>query len=117
MIVLGVTGVMDHSGIRFSVWGFYDTTDHGKYIALDLLILIAKTRIYSKDYTELFKDHPIIYFVLHFLDSDMHHKKFECNYAFPFPHMDILHGTYDGIYLNKRYNCWEDKRKKQLSSQ
>lgn len=58
MAVMGVCGVLDHSGIRISLPGIYNTVDH-----------------------------------------DRHHEKFEVNYSFPFPFMDILHGTFDG-------ECW-----------
>ena len=53
MIVMGLAGVLDHSGIRFYVPFIYSTCDH-----------------------------------------DLHHKKFDVNYAFPFPFMDMIHGTY-----------------------
>jgi len=36
-------------------------------------------------------------------DHDMHHFKFECNYAFPHPIMDILHGTFTGTFFRKSY--------------
>jgi sterol desaturase/sphingolipid hydroxylase (fatty acid hydroxylase superfamily) len=62
MVVMGLCGVMDHSGIRFEVPGIYNTVDH-----------------------------------------DNHHLKFEVNYSFPFPYMDILHGTYDGELLGVRF--------------
>lgn len=55
MIVMGVCGVLDHSGIKFALPYVYDTEDH-----------------------------------------DAHHSKFEVNYGFPFPYMDMLCGTYDG---------------------
>lgn len=53
MGIMGICGILDHSGIKFSVPYIYDTVDH-----------------------------------------DNHHAKFEVNYAFPFPLMDVLHGTY-----------------------
>lgn len=61
MVVLGVFGVADHSGIRFSLPGLYDTADH-----------------------------------------DAHHSRFEVNYAFPFPYLDLLAGTYSGTFLGRR---------------
>ena len=57
MIIMGVCGMLDHSGIKFELWGLYNTADH-----------------------------------------DYHHSKFEVNYSFPFPYMDILHGTFYGTY-------------------
>ncbi|TPX32444.1 hypothetical protein SmJEL517_g04431 [Synchytrium microbalum] len=36
-------------------------------------------------------------------DHDLHHEKFNVNYAFPLPIMDILCGTYEGSYLGVRY--------------
>ncbi|CAN0444313.1 unnamed protein product [Pylaiella littoralis] len=62
MVVCGVCGVLDHSGVALSMPGLYDTADH-----------------------------------------DRHHSRFEVNYAFPFPFMDVLHGTYEGNFLGKRY--------------
>lgn len=53
MIVMGICGVLDHSGVRISLHGIYSTVDHS-----------------------------------------YHHEKFNVNYSFPFPYMDILHGTY-----------------------
>ena len=55
MIVMGLCGVLDHSGVWVEIPGLYNTVDH-----------------------------------------DNHHLKTEVNYSFPFPYMDILHGTYDG---------------------
>jgi sterol desaturase/sphingolipid hydroxylase (fatty acid hydroxylase superfamily) len=37
------------------------------------------------------------------VDHDAHHSRFECNYAFPFPYLDILHGTYTGTFAGRRY--------------
>ena len=54
MIVMGVCGVLDHSGVRIKLLGIYSTSDH-----------------------------------------DKHHSDFDVNYAFPFPLMDIIHGTYE----------------------
>eukprot|EP01119_Soliformovum_irregulare_P007189 TRINITY_DN1958_c0_g1_i5.p1 TRINITY_DN1958_c0_g1~~TRINITY_DN1958_c0_g1_i5.p1 ORF type:complete len:176 (-),score=21.97 TRINITY_DN1958_c0_g1_i5:12-539(-) len=65
MSIVGLTGVLDHSGVYFSFPGFYNTRDH-----------------------------------------DTHHAKFDCNYAFPFPFMDLAHGTFRGTYLNKEY-CYK----------
>jgi len=58
MSLMGVCGILDHSGIRFSIAGLYDTEDH-----------------------------------------DLHHSKFNVNYGFPFPWLDMLHGTYEGRHL------------------
>jgi sterol desaturase/sphingolipid hydroxylase (fatty acid hydroxylase superfamily) len=30
MILMGLTGVLDHCGVKFSLPGIYDTTHHGK---------------------------------------------------------------------------------------
>eukprot|EP00128_Syssomonas_multiformis_P001965 Colp12_sorted_trinity150504_noHs@10532 len=62
MVVMGITGVMDHSGVKASFPLLYNTEDH-----------------------------------------DKHHSDFNVNYSFPFPHMDILHGTFRGTYLGKTY--------------
>jgi len=56
MIVMGLCGVLDHSGINIIILGLYKTSDH-----------------------------------------DKHHSHFNVNYAFPFPLMDIIHGTYYNI--------------------
>lgn len=58
MAIMGVCGILDHSGIRCALPGLYNTVDH-----------------------------------------DNHHLKFEVNYAFPFPYMDMLHGTFEGEWL------------------
>lgn len=58
MVIMGLCGVLDHSGIKLGVPLFYNTEDH-----------------------------------------DLHHSKFNINYCFPFPWMDILHQTYEGSYL------------------
>ncbi|CAM9701256.1 unnamed protein product, partial [Discosporangium mesarthrocarpum] len=62
MVICGVCGVLDHSGVGISVPWLYDTADH-----------------------------------------DRHHSRFEVNYAFPLPFMDILHGTYEGTFLGWRF--------------
>lgn len=53
MILMGVCGVLDHSGIKIKIPYIYNTEDH-----------------------------------------DKHHEMFNCNYAFPFIFMDLLHNTY-----------------------
>jgi sterol desaturase/sphingolipid hydroxylase (fatty acid hydroxylase superfamily) len=37
-------------------------------------------------------------------DHDLHHSKFNINYGFPLPIMDILHGTYHGNFLGFSYS-------------
>jgi sterol desaturase/sphingolipid hydroxylase (fatty acid hydroxylase superfamily) len=64
MAVMGVCGILDHSGIRFELPGVYNTADH-----------------------------------------DNHHLKFEVNYAFPLPYMDILHGTFEGELLGYKFKA------------
>ena len=54
MIIMGLCGVLDHSGILVRIPYLYDTRDH-----------------------------------------DLHHERFDINYAFPFPYMDILHNTWE----------------------
>lgn len=66
MIIMGILGVLDHSGVIISIPGLYITIDH-----------------------------------------DLHHSKFELNYSFPFPYMDILHGTYEGEFLGRKYTLRE----------
>jgi hypothetical protein len=53
MAILGVAGVVDHSGIRLRIPGLYDSRDH-----------------------------------------DRHHQFTYVNFAFPFPYLDMLGGTY-----------------------
>jgi len=53
IILMGICGVLDHSGVDLSFGYLYNTRDHFN-----------------------------------------HHMRFNVNYAFPFPAMDILHGTY-----------------------
>ena len=53
MVVMGLCGVLDHSGVRVKIFSIYNTSDH-----------------------------------------DRHHSHFDVNYAFPFPFMDMIHGTY-----------------------
>jgi sterol desaturase/sphingolipid hydroxylase (fatty acid hydroxylase superfamily) len=36
-------------------------------------------------------------------DHDLHHEKFDLNYCFPLPIMDILHGTYQGHYFGRNF--------------
>lgn len=62
MAVMGVLGIVDHSGVRFSFLGVYASADH-----------------------------------------DLHHSAFCVNYSFPFPVMDIVHNTYDGVFCGRRY--------------
>lgn len=62
MAFLGVLGIVDHSGIRFSIPYLYHSRDH-----------------------------------------DAHHSKFEVNYSFPFPFIDMLHGTFEGSYAGRVY--------------
>ena len=57
MIVMGICGVLDHSGIKFSIPVLYNTKDH-----------------------------------------DLHHSRFNVNYCFPFPLMDIIHNTYESAH-------------------
>jgi sterol desaturase/sphingolipid hydroxylase (fatty acid hydroxylase superfamily) len=52
MLLHGICGVLDHSGVRFDC-GIYSSADH-----------------------------------------DLHHERFNCNYGFPVPWLDWLHGTY-----------------------
>ncbi|CAM9340735.1 unnamed protein product [Ascophyllum nodosum] len=42
-------------------------------------------------------------------DHDRHHSRFDVNYAFPFPFFDMLHGTYEGSFLGRRYSCTKTK--------
>lgn len=69
MIVMGLCGVIDHSGIHFEIPGLYNSADH-----------------------------------------DRHHSKFEVNYAFPFPFFDMLHGTYEGIFLGCTFSACPTRR-------
>ena len=70
MIIMGLCGVLDHSGISLAC-GIYDTVDH-----------------------------------------DLHHEKFDVNYSFPFPILDILHGTYHGTYLGITRSIQNDLTKR-----
>jgi hypothetical protein len=36
-------------------------------------------------------------------DHDKHHSHVSCNYSFPFPFLDMLHGTYTGECWGCRY--------------
>lgn len=73
-----IVGVMDHSGIKFEIPYLYNTVDHGSQV--------------------------IRRFLISWLSSDKHHKSFNCNYSFPFPYFDILHGTYEGKYAGSNYS-------------
>lgn len=46
------------------------------------------------------------------VDHDIHHEKFDVNYGFPLPWLDILHGTYTGVYLGRVYDAKADKKRK-----
>ena len=59
MIIMGLCGVLDHSGVIVEIPLLYNTIDH-----------------------------------------DYHHSKNNINYSFPFPYMDIIHGTYYGTFLS-----------------
>jgi len=37
-------------------------------------------------------------------DHDKHHQLFDCNFAFPFVYMDILHGTFAGTFCSRQYS-------------
>ncbi|RYG50009.1 fatty acid hydroxylase family protein [archaeon] len=62
MALMGVTGILDHCGVKFSLPGVYTTRDH-----------------------------------------DRHHEKFNVNYGFPFPWLDLAHGTFDGRFWGKEF--------------
>jgi len=64
MIYMGLTGVLDHSGVQFELPAVYNPNDHA-----------------------------------------VHHKKFEVNYGFPHPFMDILHGTFEGKFCGIRFTA------------
>eukprot|EP01039_Chlorochromonas_danica_P006195 gene6195-6831_t len=55
-------------------------------------------------------DHAGIRFALpglyNTVDHDNHHAKYEVNYSFPFPYLDLLHGTFYGDFLG-----WKLSRK------
>lgn len=40
------------------------------------------------------------------LDHDRHHSLVSVNYSFPFPVIDILHGTYYGEFLGMSFAPW-----------
>ena len=61
MAIMGVAGIADHSGVRVSLPGVYDSADH-----------------------------------------DLHHSAFSVNFGFPFPLLDIFHGTFDGRCCGRR---------------
>jgi sterol desaturase/sphingolipid hydroxylase (fatty acid hydroxylase superfamily) len=61
MIIMGICGVLDHSGVKFSI-----SVPLGPW----------RLPIYNT------------------VDHDLHHEKFNVNYAFPSPYMDYLHGTH-----------------------
>ncbi len=48
------------------------------------------------------------------VDHDNHHALFEVNYSFPFPYMDLLHGTYEGEFLGRHYSRKQKTDRKQL---
>ena len=62
MIILGLCGVFDHSGIDLKIPYLYNTKDH-----------------------------------------DLHHMKYNLNYSFPFPFLDIVHNTFEGEFWGKYY--------------
>jgi len=37
-------------------------------------------------------------------DHDDHHLKFDVNYGFPFPFLDMVHGTYEGTYMGMTFH-------------
>lgn len=36
-------------------------------------------------------------------DHDMHHQHFNCNYAFPFVFLDLIHGTFAGQFWGREW--------------
>lgn len=36
-------------------------------------------------------------------DHDRHHSLVQCNFSFPFPFLDMLHGTYTGECWGRRF--------------
>lgn len=38
-------------------------------------------------------------------DHDLHHSAVSANYSFPFPCMDIVHSTYEGVWCGRRYRA------------
>jgi len=85
MIVHGLTGVFDHCGIKIELPGVYNSQDHGA------LLSINDDR---NDYRISLESYLLI---------DNHHKLNNCNYAFPWPYLDLFHGTYVGSFLGKDY--------------
>lgn len=63
-------------------------------------------------------DHSGIHFnilgIYNTADHDKHHEKFEVNYSFPFPFMDIWHDTFDGECMGKQYSS--NRRRRALKS-
>jgi sterol desaturase/sphingolipid hydroxylase (fatty acid hydroxylase superfamily) len=44
------------------------------------------------------------------VDHDMHHHYFDCNFAFPFVFMDLLHGTYVGTFCHCHFGLEQKKK-------
>lgn len=80
MVIMGVCGVLDHSGV-----------------SLTLRLWLPTRPLQGKDRRRKGASNQSWWPVVTLYDTrdhDLHHKLFNVNYSFPFPFMDMLHGTY-----------------------
>lgn len=81
MIIMGVCGVLDHSGVSFSFWLPFPAISSRS----------PKSRGNEKSSNNT---NWLILTLYNTKDHDLHHQLYNVNYSFPFPFMDMLHGTY-----------------------
>ena len=88
MAIMGVCGIIDHCGVRFRVgfgFGFGERNGCGDGD--------GEKKSISKTITETTgADIGVEVYASRF--HDLHHERFDVNYAFPFAFMDALHGTF-----------------------
>jgi sterol desaturase/sphingolipid hydroxylase (fatty acid hydroxylase superfamily) len=89
MVIMGICGVLDHSGVSLAlILPFYlpvMSNRNQKQNKKSWWISSLSSSTTTTTTTLTIYDTK---------DHDLHHKLFNVNYSFPFPFMDMLHGTY-----------------------
>ncbi len=99
MAVMGFCGVADHSGIQFTV-----TQSHVMFSSCGMhefvrFVIISACAGGGRVSVPMSPCSCVCQFLPRLglydtRDHDAHHRYFNVNYAFPFPYMDWIHGTY-----------------------
>jgi len=92
MIIMGICGVLDHSGVSLAlILRFYlpvmSNRHHKQNKKSWWITSLSSLSISSTSSSSTLTIYDT-------KDHDLHHKLFNVNYSFPFPFMDMLHGTY-----------------------